>query len=259
MLFATDLDGTLVPAGTTEIGAYTAQVLAEAEDAGHHVVFVTARPLRWMDELWKHVAGHGMAIVSNGAIIYDAHRSEVRTVSGIEPAVGLELVDAIEAAAPGSMFAIECLDGIRLDPRFVDENEIPPGSPRGPLAELWDTPAVKLLAKNQGMPDDEFRHLVRSTVGESAVATWSGPELVEISAGGITKASALAGLCEDLGVAQEEVVAFGDMPNDPPMLKWAGTAYAVANADEAVLAAADHPAPACSEEGVAQVIASLIN
>ncbi|GAB3843398.1 HAD-IIB family hydrolase [Nesterenkonia populi] len=258
MLFATDLDGTLVPAGTTEIGEYTAQVLGEAEDAGHHVVFVTARPLRWMDELWKHVGGHGMAIVSNGAIIYDAHRFAVRTINGIEPSVGLDLVATIEDAAPGSMFAIECLDGIRLDPHFVDDNEIPPGSPRGSLTELWDTPAAKLLAKNQTMSDDAFRHLVRGTVGRSAVATWSGPELVEISAGGITKASALAGLCEDLGIAQEEVIAFGDMPNDLPLLKWAGTSYAVANADETVLAAADQRAPACSEEGVAQVIASLL-
>ncbi|QRO88457.1 HAD hydrolase family protein [Kytococcus sedentarius] len=40
---------------------------------------------------------------------------------------------------------------------------------------------------------------------------------------GITQASALTHLCERLGVPTSEVVAFGDMPNDLPMLGWAGT------------------------------------
>ena len=58
-------------------------------------------------------------------------------------------------------------------------------------------------------------------------------------------------------MAQEEVVAFGDMPNDLAMLTWAGTSYAVANAHESVLAAADHVAPRNSEDGVAVTLARV--
>jgi hypothetical protein len=75
----------------------------------------------------------------------------------------------------------------------------------------------------------------------------------------VTKASALVGLCERLGVAQADVVAFGDMPNDIPMLGWAGTSYAMANAHESVREVADHVAPPCAEEGVAQVLAGLLS
>jgi len=55
------------------------------------------------------------------------------------------------------------------------------------------------------------------------------------------------------------VIAFGDMPNDLPMLAWAGTAYAMANAHATVLAAVDHVAPGNDEDGVAAVLADLFD
>ena len=53
------------------------------------------------------------------------------------------------------------------------------------------------------------------------------------------------------------MVAFGDMPNDLPMLAWAGTSYAVANAHPSVLEVVDHVAPSNDEDGVAQVLAGI--
>ena len=55
-----------------------------------------------------------------------------------------------------------------------------------------------------------------------------------------------------------DVVAFGDMPNDLPMLAWAGTSYAVANAHPSVLAAADREAPSHDADGVARTLARLV-
>lgn len=258
VLVATDLDGTLVPNDSTRLGDYTAEVLRRVDDAGIPVVFVTARPLRWMDAFWPHVGKHGLAVVSNGAITYDVHAREAISTTGIEPAQGLEITAAITAAVPGSTFAIECLDGIRQDPDFIERYRVPKGSPRGPLADIWDVPAVKLLVRHETLGQDEFRDRVLAAVGDLANATWSVPGLVEISAAGVTKASALVGLCAKLGVAAREVVAFGDMPNDIPMLTWAGTSYAVANAHESIRDLADQVAPPCEEEGVAQVLDALL-
>jgi hydroxymethylpyrimidine pyrophosphatase-like HAD family hydrolase len=64
-------------------------------------------------------------------------------------------------------------------------------------------------------------------------------------------------LCESHGIAAAEVAAFGDMPNDLPMLTWAGRAYAVANAHPDVLAAVDVKIPSNDEDGVAQTIEEL--
>ena len=60
-----------------------------------------------------------------------------------------------------------------------------------------------------------------------------------------------------MGLEAADVVAFGDMPNDLPMLEWAGTSYAMANAHASVRELADHLAPANDDDGVASVLTDL--
>jgi hydroxymethylpyrimidine pyrophosphatase-like HAD family hydrolase len=59
------------------------------------------------------------------------------------------------------------------------------------------------------------------------------------------------------GIGPESVVAFGDMPNDPPLLCWAGTSVAVANAHRDVLAAATHVVGSNDADGVAEYLEHL--
>ncbi len=256
-LIATDLDGTLLRTDGT-LSEATRRVLAAVEDAGVPVVLVTGRPVRWMESLWEVVGAHGLAIVSNGAILYDVAAREVRRVDGLHPEPGLELAERLRDVVPGTRFAVECLDGLRREPGFHDVDRVPPGSPVGPLGEIWDEPAVKLLMRHSGEDADEVHARVAEVVGEAGVATWSMAGLVEISAPGVTKAAALARLCAELGVAAADTVAFGDMPNDLAMLAWVGTSYAVANAHPAVLAAADRTAGANDDDAVAREMARLV-
>ncbi len=58
-----------------------------------------------------------------------------------------------------------------------------------------------------------------------------------------SKAHALAILCLEMGVDRSAVVAVGDSVNDAPMLDWAGTGFAMANADRYAAAAADEILP----------------
>ena len=64
----------------------------------------------------------------------------------------------------------------------------------------------------------------------------------------------LAEVAAELGVGVSRVVAFGDMPNDVPMLSWAGHGVAMGNAHADALAAADEVAAPHTEDGVAQVL-----
>jgi Cof subfamily protein (haloacid dehalogenase superfamily) len=255
-LVATDLDGTLVRSDGT-VSPRSARVLADLDARGVPVVFVTARPLRWMDELWPMVGAHGLAVVSNGAILYDVTNRAVREVRGLEAAAGLAVVEAIARALPAATFAIESVDGLRVDERYVDVEGTGEETARGPLTELWTAPAVKLLVRDLDADPDELRRGVIGAVGDEAVATWSVDHLVEISAPGVTKAATLARVAGELGVDAADVVAFGDMPNDLPMLRWAGTPYAVANAHPDVLAAAGRVAPSNDDDGVARVLEEL--
>jgi HAD superfamily hydrolase (TIGR01484 family) len=256
-LVATDLDGTLLD-DDGRLSEHTGDVLRRVQELGVRVVIVTARPLRWMDQLWAEVGGgRGVGIVSNGAITYDIESREVLELHGISAEVGLPMVEAVREAAPGTAFALECLGGYRHEPAYVDLHPTPPDMRVGDLADLWDEPAVKVLAQHLTLDPDDFRARAIDAIGEVATPTWTIDHLMEISAAGVTKGGALSALCERLGVAAEEVVAFGDMPNDLAMLTWAGTSYAVANGHESVLAAADHVAPRNSEDGVAVTLARV--
>ena len=256
-LVATDLDGTLLD-DEGRLTDHTREVLRRVQDQGVRVVIVTARPLRWMDELWAQVGrGKGVGIVSNGAITYDIGSHEVLDLHGIPADVGLPMVAAIREAAPGSAIALECLGGYRHEPAYVDMHPTPPDMRVGHLETLWNEPAVKVLAQHLTLDPGDFRTRVIDAVGDRATPTWTTDHLMEISAAGVTKGGALEALCRRLDVASEEVVAFGDMPNDLAMLAWAGTSYAVANGHESVLAAADHVAPPNSQDGVAVTLARL--
>ena len=257
-LVATDLDGTLLQ-DDGSIAPRTREVLSRLDERGVPVVFVTARPLRWMTDLWSAVGRHGVAIVSNGAIVYDVAAGEVSELEGIEREAGLALVAAIRAGVPGASFAIELLSGIARDEAFIERYRVPPGSPVGPLDELWTEPAVKLLVRAEGSDPVALREAVAAAVGAQATPTWSVDGLVEISAAGVTKAAALARVADRLGVAAADVLAFGDMPNDLPMLEWAGTSYAMADGHPSVVAAADHIAPPHDQDGVASVLSGIFD
>ena len=116
----------------------------------------------------------------------------------------------------------------------------------------------QLLARHPRMACDELLALAVEVLdGQVAVTSSSKEALLEISAPGVTKASALAGLAARAGIPAAEVVAFGDMPNDLPMLAWAGRAVAVANAHPEVLAVADEVTASNDEDGVALVLERL--
>ena len=258
-LVATDLDGTLVRSDGS-VSAYTAEVLAQVEALGVPVVFVTGRPLRWTEEVFEHVGEHGLAVVSNGALVWDVARHRPHLERPIDPELGLEVCSLVREAIPGSVFAVETLDGIGLEHAFLERHPVPDGARRAPIAELFDRPALKLLARHEELSPQEFWDAAEEVVAGRLVITWSSTtSLLEISAAGVTKASTLELLCADLGIGPADVVAFGDMPNDLPMLAWAGTSYAMANAHETVLEAAEHTAPANDEDGVARVLAGLLD
>ena len=256
-LVATDLDGTLVRSDGT-VSDYTREVLAAAEEHGVTVVMVTARPMRWMHDLRPMIGAHGLAIVSNGAIRYDVAGDRPLSVVGLEVEPGLAMVERIREALPGAQFAVETLQGIVLEPAYDEPYHVPPGSPVGPLAEVWTEPAVKVLVRAPGTAPERLRERVTAAVGPTATPTWTVPHLVEIGPPGIDKALALAALADDLGVTAEHVWAFGDMPNDLAMLRWAGVGHAVANADETVLAAADRVVPSNDHDGVARTLAEAL-
>lgn len=258
-LVATDLDGTLLHTDGT-VTARTRAVLEELDARGVPVVFTTGRPIRWMEELWDEVGGHGLAICSNGGIVYDVAARQVREVRAIARDVALEVAGRLRETVPGTTFAVEHCEGWASEPSFPRRPDDRAERAEGALAEIWRTDVAKLLAVHLDLDPEDFWGRVEAAVGDLVTTTWSSTfALVEISAAGVTKATTLATLAAEMGLGPDDVVAFGDMPNDVAMLEWAGTSYAMANAHPTAREAADHVAPPNDEDGVAQALAELFD
>ena len=260
-LIATDLDGTLLRDDKT-LSSRTIAALAAAEEAGVEVFFVTGRPARWMGVVAGHLAGHGMAIVSNGAAVYDLRSGTLLEAFPLPEDDALAVAHALSEAVPGTTYAIERAFSFRREPGYP-AYEADTAEPRATidalLADDREQPLLKLLASHPSVDPDEFLATALSVAGAHGEITRSSESaLLEISGPGVSKATTLAKCCAERGVTAAEVVAFGDMPNDLAMLEWAGTSYAVANAHPRVRAATTYRTESNDDDGVARVIERLI-
>lgn len=171
------------------------------------------------------------------------------------------LVAELRNAEPAITFAVEHGHKLGQEPGFpaffagtVHHHEPAVGRAH----ELCAEALTKLLIHHPGHEAEALAVILRAHVGDRAEVIWSGAPFVEIAPSGVSKAAGLAALCETLGIAAREVIAFGDMPNDLPMLAFAGRGVAVANAHRDVLAAADEITAANDADGVALIIETLL-
>ncbi len=270
-LVATDLDGTLLgPDGV--LGRRTRDAIAAVVAAGVELVFVTGRPPRWLGPVAEQTGHRGTALCANGAVVADLASETVTQVRAIAPGAVAEAIARIEAVAPGCTYAVEIAAvGQRLDDPglVIAEGYAPrwpvhPGTPTRSLDELATrADVVKLLAR--GRPDagheiDDLLTKAAESLAGLVEVTHSDPGglLLEVSAAGVDKGTALAELASARGLVPDQVVAVGDMPNDLPMLRWAGTGFAVRNAHADVLASADQLLPGHEDEGVADLLEAIV-
>jgi HAD superfamily hydrolase (TIGR01484 family) len=255
---ATDLDGTLLRSDGS-LSDRTRKAIAAAEAAGIETVFVTARPPRWLDGLADAVGAHGIALCGNGAFVYDVPTRTVTEQYPLADELLHQLVAELREAVPDIAFAVERADGLGREDTFVYRSEQPESHTVGSLAALTSSPVGKLLGRCESLESTVFLERVLTALGGRAELGFSGASgLAEITAPGVTKAAGLARWCGERGVGPADVWAFGDMPNDLPMLEWAGTSFAVRNAHTEVLAVVQQVCAANDEDGVAQTLETLL-
>src|SRR5699024_2292304 len=203
------------------------------------------------------------AACPNCAVLYAAGADKGLRSRGLQPQALHRAAASLEAALPGCGFGAERVGHSAYDHgavRFVSERGYhnPWGDPDEtltPRADVLAAPAVKLLASDPERTSDEMATAARAVLDTDFDVTFStGGGLIEISHHHATKATGLADIVARLGIPAADAVAFGDMPNDIAMLRWAGHGIAVANAHPSVHANADAATAANSEDGVAQAL-----
>jgi hypothetical protein len=255
------MDGTLLRSDDSVSDATVAE-LDRWRDDGVPVVLATGRPPRWMHGIRK-VLGHGTAVCCNGAVLLDLESMEILEEELLDPAVLQAITSELRAARPSMWFAVEHGWEFRHEPVYRPRWDVDaPGVAVATLEDMTAGPAAKLLARHESMPRDEFVALVERVVGDTATVTnSSGDALAEISAPGVTKATGLAAVAARHGVGPEDVVVFGDMPNDIAAFEWVrdggGRAVAMARAHPDLLAVATDVTAGNDEDGVAAFLGTL--
>jgi len=257
-LIATDLDGTLLRSDGT-VSERTRRALAAAEAAGAVHIVVTGRSASWTRPTLDAIGYTGLAVCGQGAQLYDAGAHRELTSVTLDRQLAQLALAKIEAETGPLLKAVsqDGLDGAFLAGpgyRMLGDDPVTHRDP----ADFWDRPITRMFLQHPTLGDDELAHTAREIAGQLVDVVMAGPGFVEVLPLGLSKATGLALAAARLGVTKDRTIAFGDMPNDLPMLSWAGTAYAVANAHPLVLAATANHAPDHDADGVAEVIDQVV-
>ncbi|BBZ42212.1 hypothetical protein MCNS_52750 [Mycobacterium conspicuum] len=234
-----------------------------AVDAGAQFILATGRPPRWVRPVVEALGFAPMAACANGAVIYDPATDRVLSARTLSVDLLGELAEIANKAIPGAGLAVERIGNSAHDtatPQFIsspgyEHAWLNPDNTEVSIADLLSAPAIKLLIRKAGARSADMAAELAKHVGLQGDITYSTNNgLVEILPLGINKATGVEEIARPLGIDDDEVVAFGDMPNDIPMLLRAGRGVAMGNAHPEAVAAADEVTSPNTEDGVARVL-----
>ncbi|MGV0810356.1 HAD family hydrolase [Mycolicibacterium boenickei] len=261
-LIATDVDGTLLDEDE-KVSPRTRAAVHAAVEAGATFVLATGRPPRWVAPVVDGLGIAPMAVCANGAVIYDPATDRIVSARTLSPEVLGELAEIATRVIPGAGLAVERVGRSAHDaatPQFVsspgyEHAWLNPDNTEVSVEDLLSAPAVKLLIRKAGARSADMVAELLKHVGLQGDITYSTNNgLIEVVPLGISKATGVEELAAPLGLTAADVVTFGDMPNDVPMLSWAGRGVAMGNAHPDAVAAADEVTVTNAEDGVARVL-----
>ncbi len=261
-LIASDLDGTLLQSSGL-VSDENQQAIKRALGEGIDLIFVTGRPSRWMDNIAQLTGHTGLALCANGAVLYDLVAEEIVRAEFLPGDVGVLAAQRLRTIDPGISFAVELAR--KNDDFLIDHNYRPRWEPKVPprkvtVEEMFETDlVVKLLARpssNATFDADTFLAEADAALDGLVDVTHSDnfDVLIEMSLLGVNKGSGLAKVAKQRGFNSENVAAMGDMPNDIPMIKWAGLGAAVANAHHRVKEVANLHLPTNDDHAFAHLV-----
>jgi Cof subfamily protein (haloacid dehalogenase superfamily) len=261
-LIATDVDGTLLD-DDERITARTRAAVHAAVDSGAHFVLATGRPPRWVAPVVDALGLAPMAVCANGAVIYDPSTDRILSARTLSPELLAELAEVATRVIPGAGLAVERVGRSAHDaatPQFVsspgyEHAWLNPDNTEVSVEDLLSAPAVKLLIRKAGARSADMAAALAKHIGLEGDLTYSTNNgLIEVVPLGVSKATGVEEVARPLGITAEDVVAFGDMPNDVPMLRWAGLGVAMGNADPEAIEAADEVTAPNTDDGLARVL-----
>ena len=257
-LIASDLDGTLLLNGARECSDELFPIIQEFAKKGVYFVPSSGRQYPNLQRLFKPVPEDIMYLCENGALVMYLDQPLVKSV--FEDSLALEISHAVyqhpdcEVLISGERtsyvipkeesFATYLRDQVGNHITIID-------SP-----ERITEPIMKVSYYTKAEKRDACTAHFEKIFGGQCLIVTSGNEWVDFAPTGTSKGSALASIGEKLGIAPEEMAAFGDNENDRTMLEYVGHPYLMEDCNPSML---DVKAKRCSrvEDELKQILQEL--
>ncbi|WP_242504427.1 HAD family hydrolase [Promicromonospora panici] len=245
-LVACDVEGTLVRAGRRATPAVL-DAIAAVHEAGHHLAVATGASLSSAVQVVRRLGiREGWVVAANGAVTARL-RADGYSVVDVRLLAAEPVCRLVARTRPDLSIAAEVVGtGYRVTKRFPERQLSGHQDVLRELEEIWARPTPRLVVYGQWA-----RRLAPALRASGVTAIPARVDWVDVTAPGVSKATALENIRVELGVALSRTVAIGDGENDLEMLRWAATSIAMGHAPESVRAVADRVTGTIDEDGAA--------
>lgn len=259
-LVALDLDGTLLNNKNT-ISEYTSSILNKLDNLGIKIVIATGRSYSSLKPKIKKLKLEHPVVCYNGAMIRNGKNDEILYNSTIPVDITKEL---IELSRQNDLHFQGFIDGefhYEKESEYSEFYKNLSGLP-GKIVDFDTLPNPKMT---KSMFISEPRRLkeiegeIRSKYSDRAFIAYSKPTFLEIMNITASKSKALDKLVLEYGFTSDDVIAFGDGPNDEDMLSYAGKGVVMVNGYENLKSKFEVSEYTNDEDGVAKYLDKLIN
>lgn len=249
-LIVFDMDGTLLDAEKRVLPS-SVDAIGRALAAGRAVAIGSGRCPAMVEHNGADLSGVRYAICSSGATLYDLSERRVLSRSSMDRDAIARLrdlsadTDFLPDAFSGRDFYYPTADLDRLGHYGSGVYERLFREAGTGVADVWERildPSVAVEKIDLHFADRPSRELVARRVREEGLPLElanSDSMTLEVSPAGVSKGTGLAALAELLDIPMDAIIAVGDSYNDLPMLRVAGLAVGMGNANDSVRAAAD--------------------
>lgn len=264
-LIALDMDDTLLNEDA-EITPRTMAALKAAMETGCRICLSSGRMLESMLPIAQRIGVNAPMLLYNGAMIYDHIQEKTIYAPRIPHAISLKIAEIAQEMGmylqvyPGKDYYCDFInDYTRAYARSIAVQPIEVKMPILEWMRQHPCDMQKMLIIDTPEGATRAQAALRQKITEGACFLKSKPHYIEIVPENVDKGTSLKKLAEYLGLAREEIMAFGDGQNDVAMLKYAHFGYAMANGCKEALACTPLIAPPNTEDGVSQVIERYLN
>lgn len=263
-LICLDMDGTLLDDDHATVPPRNVAALRAASERGAAVAIASGRAWALLQGVHAQIGVTRYAVLSNGAAVLDVASGEWLYRRPMDPAARRTILALLldwglpfEVYCEGENYIqhdrTEQVVSSALSPEFSQVLRTCSHFPEDLNAALEGKDVEKIHIFH--VPPERRKELLDAVAacGPLAVTTSFG-ENMELTAPGVNKGSAVQALCARLGLAPEQVMAFGDAGNDLELLRWAGWSFAMGNASDEAKAAARYVTGSNTEAGVAMAV-----